>query len=93
MSVSEKYRKDLEEICAHRYDLGSDLWTSEDKRILKGSSFSLIESVQYLLEIGMKPEDPLLMEAGDLLFPFGEKMAGFKCIPKAPSILARPFMY
>ncbi|WP_312458962.1 hypothetical protein [Proteiniclasticum sp.] len=53
MSVSEKYRKDLEEICAHRYDLGSDLWTSEDKRILKGSSFSLIESVQYLLEIGM----------------------------------------
>jgi|GEM_PF-5177856 len=33
------------------------------------------------------------MEAGDLLFPFGEKMAGFKYIPKAASILARPFMY
>ncbi|WP_366409220.1 prenyltransferase [Proteiniclasticum sp.] len=82
MSVSEKYRKDLEEICAHRYDLGGDLWTSEDKRILKGSPFSLIESVQYVLEIGMNPEDLLLMEVADLLFSLWREDGRFQVYPQ-----------
>ena len=31
----KSYQKDIEIILSHRYDNGDDLWTTEDKKLLK----------------------------------------------------------
>jgi hypothetical protein len=61
-SVTE-FVDDVAAILSHRYDLGADYWTTPDKRILKGSPFNLVESVSYLLELGLLPDEPVLTEA------------------------------
>ena len=53
---------------AHRDDQGADLWTTPDKRLIKGAPFSTLESVSYLLELGMERTEPLLEEAAALIF-------------------------
>jgi hypothetical protein len=72
-SVSEhgaaaEFAADVEVILSHRHDLGADYWTTPDKRIVKGSPFSLIESVSYLLELGMDPAETVLADAIELIF-------------------------
>ncbi len=61
-------KSDIEVILSHRLDLESDCWTTPDKRLQKGSPFSIFESVRYLLELGVKPEDPLLKQCAELIF-------------------------
>ena len=68
MAVEKQYASDMEAILSHRYDNGGDLWSTPDNRLLKGAPFSTLESVLYLLELGMEPSDPLLKEAAELLF-------------------------
>ena len=68
MTDKERYSSDMEAILSHRYDNGADLWTTPDRRLIKGSPFSTLESVMYLLELGMEPSDPLLLEAAALIF-------------------------
>ncbi len=82
MSVDKRYTADVEVILSHRSDNGSDLWTTPDKRILKGSPFSLLESILYLMELGMDPSEPMMKDAADLLFGTWREDGRFKVSPQ-----------
>lgn len=82
MAVEKQYASDVEAILSHRYDNGSDLWTTPDKRLLKGAPFSTLESVLFLLELGMEPTEPLLKEAAELFFSTWQEDGRFKLYPK-----------
>ena len=43
MAVEERYTSDVDVILSHRYDNGADYWTTPDKRLIKGSPFSMLE--------------------------------------------------
>ncbi|MFA9466892.1 MAG: hypothetical protein ACERKN_21775 [Velocimicrobium sp.] len=68
MAIEKKYISDVEAILSHRYDNGADYWTTPDKRLIKGSPFSMLDSILYLLELGMEPTDPLLKECANRIF-------------------------
>lgn len=82
MAAEQQYAPDVEVILAHRYDNGADLWTTSDKRLMKGAPFSALESVMYLLELGMKPAQPLLKEAAELIFSTWQEDGRFKLYPQ-----------
>lgn len=82
MAVASQYTQDVEVILSHRHDNGADLWTTPDKRLIKGAPFSTLESVMYLLELGMEPTEPLLQEAAELIFSAWQKDGRFKIYPK-----------
>lgn len=67
---------------SHRYDNGADYWTTPDKRLIKGSPFSTLDCVLYLLELGMEPADPLLKECADLIFSVWKEDGRFKLYPQ-----------
>ncbi len=82
MAVDKQYESDIEEILSHRLDNGADLWTTLDKRLIKGSPFSTLECVTYLLELGMNPAEPLLEETAELIFSTWQEDGRFKLYPK-----------
>jgi len=82
MAVDEQYSSDVEAILSHRYNNGADLWTTPDKRLLKGSPFSALESVLCLLELGMESTTPLLQEAAELIFSTWREDGRFKLSPQ-----------
>ena len=43
MNAQKQYAADVESILSHRFDNGGDLWTTPDKRLIKGSPFSTLE--------------------------------------------------
>lgn len=82
MAVDKQYTSDIEAIMSHRYDNGADLWTTPDKKLLKGAPFSFLESVLLLLELGVEPDDPLLQEAAHLIFSTWREDGRFKLSPQ-----------
>ena len=82
MAVEKKYLPDVEAILSHRYDNGADYWTTPDKRLIKGSPFSMMESILYLLELGMDPTEPLLKECADIIFGAWREEGSFKLYPQ-----------
>lgn len=82
MSIEKRYALDVEVILLHRHDNGADLWTTGDKRLIKGAPFSTLESTNYLLELGMEPTEPLLKEVADLIFSTWQEDGRFKVYPK-----------
>ncbi len=82
MAVENQYLSDVEMILSHRHDNGADLWATPDKRLLKGSPFSTFDSVLFLSELGMPPEDPVLKAAADLIFSVWQDDGRFKIYPK-----------
>lgn len=82
MAVEIQYLSDIEAILSHRYDNGADYWATPDKRLIKGAPFSTLESVLYLLELGMDPTDPLLKETAELIFGTWQEDGRFKVYPK-----------
>ena len=82
IAVEKQYLPDVEAILSHRYDNGGDLWTTPDKRLIKGAPFSTLESVLLLLELGMEPADPLLQEAAELIFSTWREDGRFKLSPQ-----------
>ena len=82
MSVEAQYLSDVEAIISHRYDNGADYWTTPDKRLIKGSPFSTLDSIMYLLELGMSPDEPLMKEAADLIFSAWREDGRFKLYPQ-----------
>ncbi|MDD4000050.1 MAG: prenyltransferase [Bacilli bacterium] len=81
MAVYRQYASDVELILSHKYDNGADLWTTPDKRLIKGAPFSTLESVMYLLELGMEPTEPILKEAAELIFSTWQEDGRFKLYP------------
>lgn len=82
MIAEKQYVSDVEAILSHRHDNGADLWTTPDKRLIKGAPFSTLESVLYLLELGMDPEEPLFKEAAELIFSTWQEDGRFKVYPQ-----------
>ncbi|WP_214842423.1 hypothetical protein [Exiguobacterium sp. s150] len=82
MSRENPYEADVEKILSHRYDQGADYWTTPDKRLSKGSPFSTLDCVLYLLELGMDPSDPVLKECAELIFSTWHTDGRFKLYPK-----------
>lgn len=82
MAVEEKYSADAREIISHRYDNGGDLWATPDKRLLKGAPFSTLESVLYLMELGVDSEEPLMKDTAELIFSTWQEDGRFKIYPK-----------
>lgn len=81
MTNNTRNQSDIEAIISHRHDLGNDFWTTTDKRLQKGSPFTIFESVIYLLELGVDPEDPLLKQSADLIFSVWQLDGKFKTYP------------
>ncbi|MDD4493357.1 MAG: prenyltransferase [Eubacteriales bacterium] len=82
MAVEKQYASDVEAILSHRHDNGADLWTTPDKRLIKGAPFSTLESAMYLLELGMEPAEPLLKETAELIFSTWQEDGRFKVYPQ-----------
>lgn len=81
--VNQRYKVDVEAILSHRYDLGADYWTTPDKRLLKGASFSIYNSALMLLELGVEPTNPILKEVAELFFGTFKEDGRFQVYPKA----------
>ncbi|VDN46664.1 Prenyltransferase [Petrocella atlantisensis] len=81
MPIDQQYLSDYEAIVSHRYDQGADYWTTPDKRLIKGSPFSTLDCVLYLLELGLKPNDPLLENCADLIFSTWKEDGSFRLYP------------
>ena len=82
MAVEEQYSSDIQAILSHRYDNGADYWTTPDKRLIKGSPFSTLDSIMYLLELGMDPAEPLMKETAELIFSAWREDGRFKLYPQ-----------
>ncbi len=82
MAVEEQYSSDIQAILSHRYDNGADYWTTPDKRLIKGSPFSTLDSIMYLLELGMDPAEPLMKETAELIFSAWREDGRFKPYPQ-----------
>lgn len=82
MAIMEQYQSDAQAILAARHDNGADHWTTPDKRLIKGSPFSTLNSASLLLELGMPPSDPLLKEVADLIFSAWREDGRFKLSPQ-----------
>ena len=63
-----------------------------DKRLIKGSPFSTLESVMYLMKLGMEPTEPILKDAAELILSTWQKDWRLSCIQVAPFIHAKLFM-
>lgn len=82
MAIEKKYISDVEAILSHRYDNGADYWTTHDKRLIKGSPFSTLDSILYLLELGMEPTEPLLKECANIILSTWREDGSFKLYPQ-----------
>jgi len=81
MAIDKKYQDDVDIILSRRHDLGADYWTTPDKRLGKGSPFSIFDCATMLLELGMEPSDPILKEVAELIFSVWRKDGRFKLCP------------
>jgi hypothetical protein len=82
MVIDKQYASDVEVILSHRKDNGADLWTTIDNRLIKGSPFSTLESVMYLLELGMEPTESLLKETSELIISTWQENGCFRVYPQ-----------
>jgi len=82
MTVEKQFEADMQAILSHRHDNGADLWTTPEKHLIKGAPFSTLESVLYLMELGMEPTEPLLQEVAKLIFSTWQEDGRFKLYPQ-----------
>jgi len=82
MVMSDLYKSDVDKIMLHRTEQGADLWTTPDRRLIKGSPFSTLECAAYLLELGMEPDDALMTDIAALIFSTWQEDGRFKVYPQ-----------
>jgi hypothetical protein len=82
MPIESKYQNDVDLIMSHRYDQGADYWTTPDNRLLKGSPFLTYSSTLMLLELGVKPTEPVLKTVSNMFFNTWRLDGRFKVYPK-----------
>lgn len=82
MINDQHLQSDIQAILSHRYDNGADLWTTPDRRLLKGAPFSTVESVLHLSELGVQPDEPLLQAAAALLWQAWKDDGRFRVYPQ-----------
>lgn len=81
MAISDRLQSDADAVLAKRYDNGADCWATPDKRLIKGSPFTTLESALLLLELGMKPSHPLLQDVAGLIFSGWREDGRFRLSP------------
>lgn len=81
MTVPARYRADVEAVLARRHDLGGDLWTTPDRRLLKGGVFSTLSSPLLLLELGVDRDQPVMRDARDLVLSTWREDGRFRLSP------------
>lgn len=81
MAIAKKYQSDVDAILARRYDNGADYWTTPDKRLCKGNPYSALNCAYMLLELGMKPSDPILKALAGLFLDSWREDGRFKLSP------------
>lgn len=81
MNIDRQYQSDIEEILSHRCDNGADLWATADKKLLKGAPFTTLESVLYLLELGVPADHPILKRTSELIFSLWKEDGRIKTSP------------
>ena len=82
MTIEESNIQDINKILSHRHDNGFDLWTTPDKRLIKGAPYSTLESVMYLLELGVNPNEQLMVDTAELIFSTWKEDGRFKLYPQ-----------
>ena len=81
MAIEKQYQPDVDAILAKRIDNGADYWATPDKRLMKGSVFSTLESALLLYELGMEQTDPLLRDTAGLILSVWREDGRFKLSP------------
>lgn len=81
MPADNRYAADIEAILSHRHDQGGDLWTTPDRRLVKGSPFSALECALYLLELGVPASEPVLCDVVELIFAGWQPDGRFRLYP------------
>lgn len=81
MPIEKKYQADVDIIMSHRYHLGADYWTTPDKRLGKGSPFSIFDCAHMLIELGMDKTDPVMLAIAELIFSVWREDGRFKLSP------------
>jgi hypothetical protein len=82
MAVSKQYQSDVESILAKRQDNGWDYWATPDRRLIKGSPFSTLDSVFMLSELGMDSDEPVLNETAGLILDSWREDGRFRLSPQ-----------
>lgn len=82
MATEHRYQADMDAILARRHDQGADLWTTPDRRLIKGSPFSTLGSALLLLELGMAPDEPVLKAAAELILGAWREDGRFALAPR-----------
>lgn len=80
-TLTKLYLSDIEAIIAKRYHNGADLWTTNDKRISKGSPFSTLESALMLADLDFS-STPLMSQVVELIFSLWREDGRFQIAPK-----------
>lgn len=80
LSSSDR-KSDIDAILSHRKDNGADFWTTPDRRLLKGSPFSTLECITYLLELGMDSADLVLRDSAGLVISAWQEDGRFRLYP------------
>lgn len=75
------YKDDIQVILSHQHDNGDKLWSTPDKKLLKGAPFTTLESLEYLIELGVPNSDPLFKDAAELIFSTWKEDGRFKTAP------------
>lgn len=81
MPVLPQDQADIDFILAKRHDLGADLWTTPDKRLIKGTPFSTLDCALLLLELGVAPTEPVLRDVADLIWSVWREDGRFRLAP------------
>ncbi len=81
MTDEIKYKADVEEIIAKRYDNGGDYWASADGRLAVGNPFSTIGCVLMLNDLGVDLSNPVLKGATDLILEAWREDGRFRLAP------------
>lgn len=81
MTLTNQYQSDIDAIIAKRYDNGADFWTTTDKRICKGSPFSILQSTLMLTELGLTSA-PIIDGASELILSLWREDGRFQIAPE-----------
>ncbi len=82
MAVAKQYKSDVDAILARRHDNGGDYWATPDRRLIKGSPFTTLESAFMLSDLGMLPSEPVLKETANLILSSWREDGRFKLSPQ-----------
>ena len=79
--MNDEYRSDIEEILKRRHDNGADDWATPDRKIMKGSPFTTLDSACMLIDLGADRTNPILAETAQLIFSTLRADGRFKVAP------------